>query len=154
MTVAAPLVLRPGDDARLRRLTRSSTAAAGRVQRARMVLPAAEGWSNTEIGRRVGMTRQTVIAWRARYETGGIEALADLPRSGRPPVIDESTVITATLNPPPADLAVTHWSARRRAHRLRPAPPPSRGNQSQPAKELRPTQLVCCAGNSPTKSGE
>lgn len=28
------------------------------------------------------MTRQTVIAWRARYGVGGIEALADLRRSG------------------------------------------------------------------------
>jgi transposase len=77
-----------------------------------MVLLAAEGCSNTEIGRRVGMTRQTVISWRARYEAGGIGALADLPRSGRPPVIDEATVVVTTLNPPPPDLGVTHWSAR------------------------------------------
>jgi transposase len=77
-----------------------------------MVLLAAEGLSNTEIGRRVGMTRQTVIAWRARYQAGGIDALADLPRSGRPPVVDETTVVVTTLNPPPAELGVTHWSAR------------------------------------------
>ena len=118
MSVAAPLVLHPGDGARLRELTRSSTAPAGHVQRARMVLLAAEGWSNTEIGRRVGMTRQTVIAWRARYERGGIDALADLPRSGRPPVIDEAAVVTATLNPPPEQFAVTHWSARLLADHL------------------------------------
>ena len=49
-----------------------------------MVLLAAEGLSNAEIGRRVGMTRQTVISWRARYEAGGIDALADLPRSVAP----------------------------------------------------------------------
>jgi transposase len=52
-----------------------------------MVLLAAKGLPNAEIGRQVGMTRQTVIAWRARYEAGGIAALADLPRPGRPPVI-------------------------------------------------------------------
>jgi transposase len=118
MSVAAALVLRPGDGARLRELTRSSTAPAGHVQRARMVLLAAQGMSNAEIGRRVGMTRQTVIAWRARYEAGGVTALADLPRSGRPPVIDEPAVITVTLNPPPAELAVTHWSARLLAEHL------------------------------------
>jgi transposase len=83
-----------------------------------MVLLAAEGLSNAEIGRRVGMTRQTVIAWRARYERGGLDALADLPRSGRPPVIDEATVVVATLNPPPAGLGVTHWSARLLADHL------------------------------------
>ena len=77
-----------------------------------MVLLATEGLPNAEIGRRVGMTRQTVISWRARYEAGGIDALADLPRSGRPPVIDEAAVVVATLNPPPAEWGVTHWSAR------------------------------------------
>ncbi|SCG37576.1 IS630 family transposase [Micromonospora zamorensis] len=118
MAVAAPLVLRPGDGTRLRALTRSSVAAAGHVSRARMVLLAAEGLPNAEIGRRVGVTRQTVISWRARYEAGGMDALADLPRSGRPSVIDEAAVVTATLNPPPAELAVTHWSARLLAEQL------------------------------------
>jgi len=122
--VAMPLVLRPGDAARLRALTRSSAAPAGHVQRARMVLLAAEGLSNTEIGRRVGTTRQTVIAWRARYEAGGIDALADLPRSGRPPVIDETAVVVTTLNPPPAELGVTHWSARLLADHLTKAQMP------------------------------
>src|SRR3954471_13829275 len=118
MSVAVALVLRPGDGARLRELTRSSTAPAGHVQRGRMVLLAAEGLPNTEIGRRVGRTRQTVIAWRARYEAGGIDALADLPRSGRPPVIDEAAVIVPTLPPPPTEPAVTHWSARLPAEQL------------------------------------
>jgi transposase len=77
-----------------------------------MVLLAAEGLSNAEIGQRVGMTRQTVIAWRARYAAGGIEALADPPRSGRPPTVDEAGVVVATLSPPPPELSVTHWSAR------------------------------------------
>src|SRR4051794_41778659 len=84
MSVAAALVLRPGDGARLRELTRSSTAPAGHVQRARMVLLAAEGLPNTEIGRRVGMTRQTVIAWRARDPAGGGGGQASLARF-RPP---------------------------------------------------------------------
>jgi transposase len=83
-----------------------------------MVLLAAEGFPNAEIARRVGMTRQTVITWRARYAAGGIEALADQPRSGRPPVIDEATVVVVTLNPPPAELGVTHWSARLLADHL------------------------------------
>ncbi|WP_146228092.1 helix-turn-helix domain-containing protein [Micromonospora sp. S4605] len=47
-----------------------------------MVLLAADGLRNAEIARRVGMTRQTVISWRARCEAGGIDALADLPRPG------------------------------------------------------------------------
>jgi transposase len=126
MSVAAALVLRPGDEARLRALTHSSTAAAGVVQRARIVLLAADGMANAAIGRQVGVSTPTVLAWRNRYDTGGIDALGDLPRSGRPAVIDEAAVVTATLNPPPADLAVTHWSARLlAAHLSRAATPVS-----------------------------
>lgn len=84
-----------------------------------MVLLAADGVSNADIGRRVGVTRQTVISWRTRYEAGGIDALADLPRSGRPPVVDEAMVVVATLNPPPEELGITHWSARLMADHLR-----------------------------------
>src|SRR3954467_11650432 len=98
MSVAVALVLRPGDGARLRELTRSSSAPAGHVQRARMVLLAAEGLPNTEIGRGGGGGREEGVAWRARYAAGGIDALADLPRSGRPPVIDEAAVVVSTLN--------------------------------------------------------
>ena len=112
MSVAAALVLRPGDEAKLTALTRSSTVEAGLAQRARIVLLAAEGVPNTEIGRRVGVSRPTVIGWRNRYESGGIAALGDLKRSGRPATVDEIAVVTATLNPPPESLGVTHWSAR------------------------------------------
>ncbi len=56
MSVAAPIVLRPGDESKLRTVLRCSTAGAGVAQRARIVLLAAEGVSNAEIGRRVGVS--------------------------------------------------------------------------------------------------
>jgi transposase len=112
MSVAAALVLRAGDEPKLRALLRSSTVEAGLAQRARIVLLAADGVPNAEIGRRVGVSRPTVIQWCNRYETGGIGALGDLQRSGRPATVDEIAVVTATLNPPPESLGVTHWSAR------------------------------------------
>ena len=43
MSVAAPLVLRAGDESRLTALVRSSTVEAGLAQRARIVLLAARG---------------------------------------------------------------------------------------------------------------
>ena len=91
---------------------RSSTVEAGLAQRARIVLLAAEGVPNAEIARRVGVSRPTVIQWRNRYEAGGISALGDLDRSGRPPVIDDVAVVVATVQAPPEALGVTHWSAR------------------------------------------
>ncbi len=115
MSVAAPLVLRKGDRPRLEGLVRSSSIRAGLAQRARIVLLASEGLPNAEIARRTGTSRPTVVDWRARYDAGGIGALHDQPRSGRPPEIDEIDVVVATLadaGRPPAHLGVTHWSAR------------------------------------------
>jgi transposase len=122
MSVAAPLVLRPGDGARLRGLTRSSQVAAGLAQRARILLLAAEGMPNARIGRQVGVSTPTVLAWRNRYDAGGIDALVDLPRAGRPAVVDEVAIVVRTVSDdgrPPAHLGVTHWSARLLAEQLR-----------------------------------
>jgi transposase len=115
MSVAAPLVLRDGDRSRLEALTRSSSVRAGLAQRARIVLLAADGLPNAEIARLTGTSRPTVVGWRARYDEGGVAALEDQPRSGRPPEIDEIEVVVATLadeGRPPEHLGVTHWSAR------------------------------------------
>jgi transposase len=109
---ALRVVLRDGDLDRLTSLTRSSTAPAGLVQRARIVLLAADGVSNTDIAERLQVARQTVVTWRKRYVDGGIGALADDERRGRPKVHDDVAVVVATLEPPPQRLGVTHWSSR------------------------------------------
>src|SRR5271166_779510 len=100
-------------------LTRSSTVTAGAAQRARIVLLAADGMSNTEIAARTGVSRPTVIGWRARYEESGMVGLADRPRSVRPRELDHGEIVSATLIPPPAKLGVTHWSSRLLADHLR-----------------------------------
>jgi hypothetical protein len=60
----------------------------------------------------VGVSRPTVIHWRGRYLEGGLAALQDRKRSGRPRRVDEAQVVVATLTPPPQRLGVTHWSSR------------------------------------------
>lgn len=115
MGIAAPLILREGDRGRLEALACSVLARPSVVQRARIVLMSAEGLTNTEISRRTGATRPTVISWRNRYATAGINALGDLPRPGRPPVVDELEVVATTLahsGRPPAHLGVSQWSSR------------------------------------------
>jgi len=115
MSVAASLALREGDRARLEALARSTSARASVAHRARIVLMSAEGLTNTEIARLTGSSRPTVISWRNRYAAGGINALADLPRSGRPAVVDELAVVATTLadgGRPPEHLGVNHWSSR------------------------------------------
>src|SRR3954465_12979240 len=112
MPSAARLEVRRKDESRLRSWVRASGIRAGLAQRARIVLLAGEGHSNTEIATRVGVSRPTVIHWRDRYAEGGLRALEDRKRSGRPRRVDEAEVVVATLTPPPQRLGVTHWSSR------------------------------------------
>ena len=99
--------------------TRSSSIRAGLAQRARIVLAAAGGESNTGIAARVGVSRPTVISWRRRYEQSGVDGLGDAPRPGKPRTVDRAQVLAATLEPPPKSLGVTHWSSRLLARRLK-----------------------------------
>src|SRR3954463_10251345 len=115
---AVRVVLRDGDRERLSGLLRASSAPAGLVQRGRIVLRAGDGVTNTDIAARVGASRQTVVSWRRRYVDGGLAALADADRPGRPRVYDEVAVVVATLEPPPEHLGVTHWSTRLLADQL------------------------------------
>jgi transposase len=116
---AAPaLALREGDEEVLRSWTRSTSGRAGLAQRARIVLLASQGLPNSEIAHRVGVTRQTVITRRARYEANGLDGLDDAERSGRPRRIDHAKIVAETLKPPPKKLGVTHWSTRLLAARL------------------------------------
>jgi transposase len=115
MSFAAALILREGDRQRLAELARLPSVPSGLAKRARIVLLAADGKPNAEVARVTGVSRPTVLAWRNRYERGGIAALEDEPRSGRPPEIDEIEVVAATLaddGRPPGRLGITHWSAR------------------------------------------
>jgi len=59
---AAALALREGELGTLVSLTRSSTVAAGLALRARILLLAAEGISNTEMASRTGVSRPTVTS--------------------------------------------------------------------------------------------
>jgi transposase len=116
---APALALREGDRAELERLTRSSSVRAGLAQRARIVLLAADGKSNSEIAERVGVARQTVLTWRARYRDRGRVGLEDIPKPGKPRRIDPRRIIAETLRPPPKGLGVTHWSTRLLGARLK-----------------------------------
>jgi transposase len=91
---------------------RSSSISAGLARRARIVLLAADGVAVKDIVTLVGASKPTVIGWKKRYAVDGISGLQDLPKAGRPPVIDEVAVVLATLEPPPERLGVTHWSSR------------------------------------------
>lgn len=86
-----------------------------------------DGWQVAEVARRLGVSRQSVHAWIARYEQGGLAALAD--RSHRPDSCPHQTAkeIEAQI----CELRREHpgWGPRRIEHqlaRLGAEPVPSR----------------------------
>src|SRR5439155_25140319 len=56
------------------------------VQRARMILLAAEGLENDEIARRLQTRREVVWVWRKRFYEQRLAGLEERPRPGRPRV--------------------------------------------------------------------
>ena len=56
------------------------------VQRAKMILLAAEGVDNDEIARRLETRREVVWQWRKRFYEKRLAGLEERPRRGRPRV--------------------------------------------------------------------
>src|SRR3954464_3067608 len=57
-------------------------------RRAQAVVLAKQGRTATDIAEALGCSLKAVTNWVAQYNAGGIEALHDRPRSGRPPLLD------------------------------------------------------------------
>ena len=93
---------------------RAQTTPQGVVLRSRIVLLAAEGTSNSDIARQVGVSRPTVLLWRKRFLEGGPAALTKIASGrGRRVTYDAARVkqvVEATLQTTPA--GATHWSTR------------------------------------------
>src|SRR3954471_3845570 len=73
----------------LERRVRDRGAPAREVERARIVLLAAEGVPGKQIAAIVGCAEPTVVTWRGRYAERGLAGLADLPRPGKPAQLPE-----------------------------------------------------------------
>ena len=119
--IAPPLAIPPEDLHTLGQWSRSSGIRAALAERAKILLLAAKGTSNTEIAHQVGCSRPAVILWRRRYAQGGLDGLLDRPRSGRPQTVRRgrrAEILAVTLSPPPEHLGVTHWSSRLLADQL------------------------------------
>ncbi|MDN5751483.1 MAG: IS630 family transposase, partial [Pseudonocardia sp.] len=98
--------------ARLEAIVRRASSPQALVRRARIVLLAFAGTPNAEIAQHLGCAVNTVRTWRHRFVRGGMPALLDRPRSGRPPVYGPEVrlkiVAAATSVPPPEVSVWTH----------------------------------------------
>ena len=118
--VAPPLEMSVEQRAALERIARSESLPFRRVRQARGLLLAADGVANEETARRVGVSSNTVRAWRKRFSEDGVEGVGVIrPGRGRPPVISQEVVeqiVSDTLGTRPED-GSTHWSTRTMAAR-------------------------------------
>lgn len=96
----------------LEKLKRSRRTSVRLAERAMIVLHAADGLENQQIGQVMGISRQKAGRWRDRYAAHGLAGIEkDAPRPGRKRRIDakqRAAVVRKTLNETPE--GQTHWS--------------------------------------------
>ena len=80
------ILLEQSEKARLQATTRKYTSPHCDVMRAKVILLAAEGLSNRQIGKRLELPRQIVSKGRKRFFEQRLAGLQERPRRGRPAV--------------------------------------------------------------------
>ncbi len=112
MRTAVEIRLNDVERKTLERLKSGRRVAVRLAERAAIVLHAADGLENREIGELMGISRQKAGRWRSRYAAQGLAGIEkDAPRPGRRRRIDEkqrAAVIRKTLKKKPE--GQTHWS--------------------------------------------
>ena len=98
MNQGKPIILSDEQRMELERRVRSQALDARSVQRARIVLLAANGVGNHEIARRLAISRGQVITWRDRFASGGMPArFTSFPEGGGIPTKNASTIGSLSL---------------------------------------------------------
>src|SRR3954465_9340008 len=88
MRVGHPVSLNPEERRQLEQQARARSLPARQVERARIVLLAAEGWKDKQIADELGVSEDKAARWRKRFLCLGLSGLAkDAPRLGRPRTI-------------------------------------------------------------------
>src|SRR5215218_2257663 len=117
--------VRAPERAALTRLARAHTSGQQLAQRARIVLAAADGLNNTQIGVALGLAAKTARQWRRRWlafrdvplaEVSVAARLADGPRSGAPARLTPEQVCQilalACELPATSGRPISQWSGR------------------------------------------
>jgi transposase len=114
MRVATPVELTKDERQTLQQWSRGRSLPARRVERARIVLLAADGKQDLEIAAEIGISNQKAARWRKRFLKLGLAGLEkDAPRPGRRPTITAAKVqevVRKTTQEKPSN--ATQWSTR------------------------------------------
>ncbi len=116
MRVAPKITLNAEDRRMLEKWSRSRVEEVRLAERARVVLMAAEGKTNREIGMSLGISEEKAARWRGRFINQGLAGIEkDAPGRGRKPKYRDSECIKnavfALLHSPPSqhDINRTSW---------------------------------------------
>jgi transposase len=114
MRIAAKVELSEAQRKQLKTWATGRTIPVRLAERAKMILLAAQGKTDKEIGADLAIWRGTVARWRARFIADGVTGIErDETRPGRKPKISArkvKTVVALTTQQRPDN--ATHWSTR------------------------------------------
>jgi len=120
MRVAAKIVVTDEQHATLERWVRGRSTPVRLMQRAQIILLAADGKQNKEIADTLDVQASTVGRWRQRFAERGLAGIEkDAPRGGRKPTKQRhwaQRIVETTLHQTPPN--ATHWSVRTLAKHL------------------------------------
>lgn len=119
MAISTELILNASQRDELVAISQSRSLPAGYVFRAKLILMLAEGASFRTIKYKLGTTAPTIVRWKERFLSGGINGL-DTYHPGQPPSVLTPALharILAATRKKPAD-GSTHWSCRKLAAHL------------------------------------
>lgn len=137
---ARQISLTPPERLALSDLIRRPNTPSGLAQRARIITLAADGVNQREIGRSLLCSFRSVSKWLNRWDLGGLDALRDSKRSGRPlewTKADIQRVVSTVCTEPPSYLA--RWSVRTLADYLKM--PSSTVHEIMQEHDLHPHRL-------------
>jgi len=87
----------------IEKVSRSRTAPAWQVERAKIIQLASQGQPIPQIAQQLGVKQNTVRKWFARFSERGLPGLQDAPRSGAPVTYsaeDKARIIATALSKP------------------------------------------------------
>ena len=119
-TPATPLSLTPSQKQVLESMVRAGSTPQMLARKCRVILLASQGVPNHALARQIGLSRPTVIATRAAFRRGGVEAIRRRQKRKRSrrvltPELEQK-ILDTTLKTRPPD--ATHWSVRTLARHL------------------------------------
>ncbi|MDJ0363180.1 IS630 family transposase [Rhodococcus sp. H29-C3] len=110
---ARPIMLSTSDRSVLETMVRRGSTPQKMVLRSLIVLLAADSHTNAAIAAAIDVHLDTVRKWRGRFHRDGIDALADAPRSGRPPIYTPADIAADTH-----EIPIARWSTPELATRM------------------------------------